>query len=208
MRQNATATLEFWFDFASTYSYLSVMRIRRLARDAGVTVVWRPFLLGPIFKEAGMDNSPFVLQANKGDYMWRDLERQCAKHGLPWRRPSVFPRNSVLAARIAMRHETQPWMAEFRERAMQANFAEDRDIGDQACLAGILSAMGLDAEAVITAAQSADNKAALRERVEQAKALRIFGAPTFFAAADMFWGNDRLDDALAHALASTQIDLA
>jgi 2-hydroxychromene-2-carboxylate isomerase len=188
--------LEFWFDFASNYSYLSIMRMRRLAPD-GVT--WRPFLLGPIFKEAGWDNSPFVLQKNKGDYVWQDMPRQCVKYGLPWRQPSAFPRNSLLAARIGVLCEDQPWMLDFCERVMLANFAEDRDIGSAGCMAEILTALGQDADAILRAATSDDNKARLRARTEQAKALRIFGAPTFLAGGDMFWGNDRLDDALAHA---------
>ncbi|MFS2006550.1 2-hydroxychromene-2-carboxylate isomerase [Duganella sp. CT11-25] len=189
-------TLEFWFDFASNYSYLSIMRIRRLAPDG---VLWRPFLLGPIFKDAGWDNSPFVLQKNKGDYVWQDMPRQCVKYGLPWRQPSAFPRNSLLAARIGVLCEDQPWMPDFCERVMLANFADDRDIGSADCMAEILTTLGQDAQAILRAAASDDNKARLRARTEQAKALRIFGAPTFLVGGDMFWGDDRLDDALAHA---------
>jgi 2-hydroxychromene-2-carboxylate isomerase len=186
--------LEFWFDFASNYSYLSVMRIRQLAPDG---VAWRPFLLGPIFKEAGWDNSPFVLQKNKGDYVWQDMPRQCAKYGLPWRQPSAFPRNSLLAARIGVLCEDQPWMLDFCERVMLANFAEDRDIGSADCMSEILSALGQDADAILRSATSDDNKARLRARTEDAKARRIFGAPTFLLGDAMYWGNDRLDDALA-----------
>jgi len=186
--------IEFWFDFASNYSYLSVMRIRRLAPDG---VVWRPFLLGPIFKEAGWDNSPFVLQKNKGDYVWQDMPRQCAKYGLPWRQPSAFPRNSLLAARVGLLCEDQPWMLDFCERVMLANFAEDRDIGSADCMTEILSALDQDAGAILRAATSDENKARLRARTEEAKARRIFGAPTFLLGDAMYWGNDRLDDALA-----------
>lgn len=186
--------LEFWFDFASNYSYLSVMRIRGLAPDG---VLWRPFLLGPIFKQAGWDNSPFVLQKNKGDYVWQDMPRQCVKYGLPWRQPSVFPRNSLLAARIGLLCEDEPWMLDFCERVMLANFAEDRDIGGVDCMAQILTSLDQDADAILRAATSDDNKARLRARIEQAKAHRIFGAPTFLVGGDMFWGNDRLDDAVA-----------
>jgi 2-hydroxychromene-2-carboxylate isomerase len=191
--------LEFWFDFASNYSYLSVMRIRQLAPDG---VAWRPFLLGPIFKDAGWDNSPFVLQKNKGDYVWQDIPRQCVKHGLPWRQPSAFPRNSLLAARIGLLVEDQPWMIDFCERVMLANFAEDRDISSADCMADILTALGQDAAAILRDAQSDDNKARLRARTEQAKAHRIFGAPTFLVGDAMFWGNDRLDDAVAMAASS------
>lgn len=197
--------LEFWFDFASNYSYLSVMRIRQLAPD---DVVWRPFLLGPIFKEAGWDNSPFVLQKNKGDYVWQDMPRQCAKYGLPWRQPSAFPRNSLLAARIGVLCEDQPWMLDFCERVMLANFAEDRDIGSADCMSEILSALGQDADAILRSATSDDNKARLRARTEDAKARRIFGAPTFLLGDAMYWGNDRLDDALAASSAKSASGIA
>ena len=188
--------IEFWFDFASNYSYLSVMRIRQLVPGG---VVWRPFLLGPIFKDAGWNNSPFVLQKDKGAYVWQDMPRQCAKYGLPWRQPSDFPRNSMLAARVGILSENQPWTSDFCERVMLANFVDDRDIASADCIAGILSALGQDADTILRDAQTDDNKARLRARTEQAKALHIFGAPTFMVGDAMFWGNDRLDDALAHA---------
>ena len=192
-------TIEFWFDFGSNYSYLSMMRIRRLAADAGVRVVLQPFLLGPIFKAQGWETSPFVLQAAKGRYVWRDMERQCAQYGLRWRRPSVFPRNGLLAARAALQGEGADWEFEFCERVMLANFADDRDIGDEAVIGGILAGLGLDGGAIVAAAQSAACKAGLRARTGAAQARGIFGAPTFFVGDEMFWGNDRLEDALAFA---------
>src|SRR5215831_11760410 len=94
-------TLDFWFDFASTYSYPAAMRIAPLAAEAGVTVRFRPFLLGPIFKAQGWDNSPFNLYPAKGRNMWRDLERLCEDLRLPFRRPEPFPQNSLLPARVA-----------------------------------------------------------------------------------------------------------
>lgn len=192
-------TIEFWFDFGSNYSYLGMMRIRRLALDAGVWVVLKPFLLGPIFKAQGWDTSPFVLQAAKGRYVWRDMARQCAKYGLRWRQPSVFPRNGLLAARVALRGEGTQWVDAFCERVMVANFAEDRDIGDEAVIGGILAELGVDSGAVIAAAQGDACKAALRARTAAAQARGIFGAPMFFVGDEMFWGNDRLEDALALA---------
>jgi 2-hydroxychromene-2-carboxylate isomerase len=192
-------TIEFWFDFGSNYSYLSMMRIRRLAAGAGVRVVLKPFLLGPIFKAQGWDTSPFVLQAAKGRYVWRDMERQCAKHGLRWRRPSVFPRNGLLAARVALQGEGEAWESDFCEEVMLANFADDRDIGDEAVIRAILAGLGVDGGAIVAAAQEDACKAELRARTEAARSRGIFGAPTFFVGDEMFWGNDRLEDALALA---------
>ena len=190
-------TMEFWFDFASNYSYLSMMRIRRLAADAGVQVQLKPFLLGPIFKTQGWDTSPFVLQKTKGDYVWRDMVRQCAKYGLRWQQPSAFPRNGLLAARVALQGDDMPWLEEFCEQVMQANFADDREIADPVFIAALLDRLGADSAALIAAAGSDSCKAALRTRTADAQARGIFGAPTFFVGDEMFWGNDRLDDALA-----------
>ena len=94
--------LDFWFDFASTYSYPAAMRIGPLAAREGVAIRFRPFLLGPIFKAQGWDTSPFSLYPAKGQHMWRDLERLCEDLSLPFRRPEPFPQNSLLAARIAV----------------------------------------------------------------------------------------------------------
>lgn len=191
--------IEFWYEFGSNYSYLAVMRIDALARQYGVTVLWRPFLLGPIFKSLGWDNSPFVLQKEKGAYVWKDMERQCAKYGLPFKRPSVFPRNAVLAMRVALLGVGAPWLSAYNQRIMQLNFAEDRDIADPALIAAVLTDLGLPAAGLIEAAEGDDNRARLRAQVERARQLGIFGAPTFFVGDEMFWGNDRLEDALIFA---------
>src|SRR5262252_1929707 len=103
------ASLEVWFEFASTYSYPAVERVEALAAARGVAVSWRPFLLGPIFRAQGWNDSPFNVYPVKGRYMWRDLERLCAAYGLPWRHPSQFPRNGLLAARVATLGAPEPW---------------------------------------------------------------------------------------------------
>ena len=193
-------TIEFWFDFGSNYSYLSMPRIRQLAADAGVQVRLKPFMLGPIFKSLGWETSPFVLQTMKGNYVWRDMQRQCDKFGLRWQRPSVFPRNALLAARIALHGDGEPWLATFCEQFMLANFASDREIGDETVIAAILDKLGVDSETVIAAAKTEAAKLALRERTADAQARGIFGAPMFFMGDEMFWGNDRLEDAIAMAV--------
>src|SRR3546814_15598463 len=93
-------SMEFWFEFASTYSYPAAMRVEAAAGKAGVPVIWKPFLLGPIFQAQGYESSPFFAFPVKGQYMWRDLERLCAKYHLDWKQPSSFPRTSILASRI------------------------------------------------------------------------------------------------------------
>lgn len=194
-------SIEFWFDFGSHYSYLSTMRIGQLARDAGLRVLWQPFLLGPIFKSFGWSSSPFVLQKEKGEYTWIDIARECRKYGLPWQQPTNFPRSGVLPMRVALLGQStgQAWVEAFCQEVMLTNFARDRDIDDEALVAELLVQLGVDAKAVLAQAQAPENKLALREQTEEAVRRRIFGAPTFFVGREMFWGNDRLDDAIACA---------
>ncbi|NMG45455.1 2-hydroxychromene-2-carboxylate isomerase [Aromatoleum toluvorans] len=191
--------IEFWYEFASSYSYLSVMRIEALARDAGVAVEWKPFLLGPVFLAMGWNDSPFNIYPPKGRYMWRDLARLADKYALPFRLPSCFPRNGLLAARVALQGVVPGWVAEFSRRVMLANFAEDRDIGDAEVVGAILADLGLPAGELLAAAVTDDNKLALRRQTERASELGMFGAPSFRAGDELFWGNDRLEDALAWA---------
>lgn len=191
--------IEFWFEFGSNYSYLSVMRIQDAAARHGVTLVWKPFLLGPIFKSFGWDTSPFVLQKEKGEYMWNDMIRQCHKYGLPWTRPTTFPRPALLPMRVALFGAGQPWMNAYCKRIMRLNFAEDRDIHSSETVGEVLAQLNLPALEIIEDAQSERNKLRLREQTEEAAAKGVFGAPTFFVRGEMFWGNDRLDDALTLA---------
>jgi 2-hydroxychromene-2-carboxylate isomerase len=189
--------LDAWFDFGSNYSYLSVMRLEGEAAAHGIGIRWQPFLLGPIFRSFGWASSPFVLQKEKGDYTWKDMARQCRRYGLPWKQPTRFPRAAVLPLRIALVGASQPWMGEFCRRTMLMNFAEDRDIDSPEAMRDLLAALGLPAHRVIEEALSDANKLRLRQQTERAVEQGIFGAPTFFVGDEMFWGNDRLDEAIA-----------
>jgi 2-hydroxychromene-2-carboxylate isomerase len=191
--------LEMWFDFASTYSYPAAERVQSIAGGAGVEVAYRPFLLGPIFQKQGWNDSPFNIYPVKGAYMWRDLERTCASLGLPFCRPSVFPRNGLLAARVAVSNAEQAWCAAFVRAIYQANFAEDRDIGSRDVVVGVLAAVGLDGEDIVARAESFEQRPLLRRQTERAMELGIFGAPTFAVGGEVFWGNDRLEQAVAWA---------
>jgi 2-hydroxychromene-2-carboxylate isomerase len=190
-------TLDFWFEFASTYSYPAVARIEDVARRAGVQVSWRPFLLGPIFGSQGWNDSPFNIYPAKGRYMWRDLERICTRLQLPFRHPSQFPRNGLLAARVACASATEGWLPDFVRAVYRANFAEDRDIARPDILARVLDELGLPAKEILERAETPRSKQRLREQTDEAIHLGIFGAPTFVVGRELFWGNDRLEDAIA-----------
>ncbi|HEX7854253.1 MAG TPA: 2-hydroxychromene-2-carboxylate isomerase [Sphingobium sp.] len=190
--------VDFWFDFASTYSYLSAMRIEVEAARRDVTVRWRPFLLGPIFAAQGWGDSPFNLYPVKGRYMWRDLERRSERFGIVFRGPDPdgprFPQASLLAARAALVALEAGQGPAFCRAVFASEYAEGRDIADPALIAQIGGALGL--HDILTDAISPANKGRLRDNVEQAIAHGVFGAPGFITKGELFWGDDRLEDAL------------
>jgi len=192
--------LDFWFEFASTYSYPAALRIRALASQAGVALNFRPFLLGPILKALGWDTSPFNLYPAKGRHMWRDVERICADLSLPFRRPEPFPQNSLLAARVALVGLSEPWGEEFCVAVYRAEFADGRRIDDAGTIGDILAGLNVAAAPAFAAARSDDNKTRLRVQTEDAQRLGVFGSPTFRTNdGELFWGNDRLERALLWA---------
>lgn len=193
--------LEFWFEFASTYSYLAAEEIEEKARAVDVEAIWRPFLLGPIFAGQGWSDSPFNLYPAKGAYMWRDMERLCQRKGIAWRRPSVFPRSGLLAARVAVALEGTDRLPPFAQAVYRANFAQDRDISDAAVLEEVLRSLSLDAEELLRRGTEDDIKVRLRANTDEAIRRGVFGAPSFFAKDELFWGGDRLDQALEMAAA-------
>jgi 2-hydroxychromene-2-carboxylate isomerase len=193
------AELEFWFEFASTYSYIAAMQIEGLCRAAGVPLVWKPFLLGPIFALQGWNDSHFNLNARRGTYMWRDMERLTAKHGLPWRKPSTFPRATTAAARIACAVADEPWAGDFVRRVYVANFGEDRDVGDGAVLRSLLTDLGHDPDTVAASTLRRDPPVSLRANTERAIELGIFGAPNCVVGGELFWGEEALGDAIGWA---------
>jgi 2-hydroxychromene-2-carboxylate isomerase len=194
------AKLEFWFEFASTYSYPAAHAVEAAAKARGVDVVWRSFLLGPIFGAQGWNDSPFNIYPVKGAYMWRDLARLCGAQGLPLKRPSQFPRGSLLAARVACRFAGEPWIGEFVRRVFSANFVRDLDISSPFVVGEILSQVGQTPAEVMKAAQAQETKDAFRAQNERVVALGLVGAPSYVVDGEVFWGGDRLEAALDWAL--------
>jgi 2-hydroxychromene-2-carboxylate isomerase len=132
--------------------------------------------------------------------MWRDLERICAAEDLPLKLPPVrFPQNGLKAARLALVGERAGWTFSFTRAVFTANYAEQKDISDDATLAAILGSLDVDAEAAVAAANSPDNKETLKRQTEEAASRGLFGAPSFTIGDELFWGNDRLEAALAWA---------
>jgi len=190
--------IEFWYEFASGYSHITANRIEELAISNNIEIIWKPFLLGPIFKSQGWDTSPFNIYKLKGKYMWKDLERQCVKYKIRYKRPSVFPRLSLLATRVALITLEQGWCAEFTKRVFAANYIHDLDISDNQIISSIIKDSGRNGKEIIKLSQLPENKLKLRKQVDEAMTKDIFGAPSFIVNGELFWGNDRLEDAIEY----------
>jgi 2-hydroxychromene-2-carboxylate isomerase len=193
--------LEFWFDFASPYSYLAATRIERAVAGTGIAIDWRPFLIGPLLARRRDRPTPFQQAAPvQARYRRRDIERCCERAGVPLRWPSNYPRFSLLATRVALIAIDEGWGPDFAHAVYRANFVEDRDIGADATVVALVEELGRPAAALIERATAPAHKARLAGEVERAAGKGIFGAPSFVVGDELFWGNDRLDAAVEWAL--------
>ena len=192
------ADLEFWFDFASPYAYLAAETIEPAAAEAGVRVVWKPFLLGPIFSEQGWTDSHFNLYPARGRYLWLDLQRETRRLGIAWRRPARFPFNSTLATKTATWIDTGFRLPAYCRAVFRAGFAERRDPATPTVIEECLRQAGLD-RAPLDRALAEGGGERTRADVAAARQRDIFGAPSFVVNGELFWGNERLGAALERA---------
>ena len=191
--------IEFWFDFASTYSYPTAMRIEHLAASKNLKLVWRPFLLGVIFNKQGWNDSPFNIYPAKGEYMWKDLMRVCEDLQIPFTRPNIFPQNGLLAARVATRFSEAPWVSNFIRSVYSANFEHNQEISSADIISSCLDCSGENVGSILNEANSQASKDMLREQTDEAYKRGVFGAPSFYVGNELFWGNDRLERAIKWA---------
>jgi 2-hydroxychromene-2-carboxylate isomerase len=191
-------TMEIWLEYASTYSYLTVARVGALARERGVTLDWQPFFLPPVRDKQNM-GFPFPEESAKTAYMWKDLERRARRYGLPYRRPEQYPVNSLQTIRVALLGAREGWCQPFTEEAFRLHWTEGVLIGTDENMAQALRKAGQDAERVLPLASSPENKEALKAQTPRALERGIFGAPSFVAGGELFWGDDRLEDAIEWA---------
>jgi 2-hydroxychromene-2-carboxylate isomerase len=183
--------LEFFFDYASPYSYLACQQVEAVAQRTGAELRWRPFLLGAVFKATG--NVPPISTANKAAWLLRDVQEWTSYLGLPpFRMPENFPINSLKANRLGLVAAEQGRIVPFSHAAFRAAFAEGKDLADPQVLAGLARAAELNPEQALAKAETQEIKDALRRNTDEALARGTFGAPTFFVGDQLFFGNDRL----------------
>ncbi len=192
------ATMDFYFFTGSTHTYLTVNRIDRAAESVGVSVRWRPYNLRAILQETGV--VPFPPGSAKRRYMWRDIERRAASLGVPYGREPRHPVDpTLISLRVAMVAAREGWCPEFTKAYYRAWFIEDRPAGLDNNMPGLLTSLGRDPEEVLAKANDEAFKETLDERADEARRIGLFGSPHFVVQGEVFWGDDRLEDALAWA---------
>lgn len=184
--------LEFWFDYASPYSYLASHRVEAVAQRHGAELLWRPFVLGGVFQAHGA-GAP-IQSSGKGEYILQDLEHLSEYLDIPYRPRREFIIRSVTALRATLQVPQGAERARAAHVLFQAAWGEDRDLADGGEVAGLLDQAGFDGQALVQGAQNPEVKQALKRETDEAIERGVFGAPTFFLDGErMFWGHDRLD---------------
>ena len=189
--------IDFFYFFGSAYAYLSVMRIGKSAKSVGVSVRWRPINVRPLMQE---NNVALRSQTLKVKYMWRDVERRAATHGEPFVKPPVWPTDpDLLHNRVGIVAMDGGWCEAFTVASFKAWYLDGMALGDRACLEHVLTPLGKDVDEMIALANSPKTAERYAQETEAARGFGIFGSPSFVADGEMFWGDDRLEEAIAWA---------
>jgi 2-hydroxychromene-2-carboxylate isomerase len=192
-------SIDFWFSIGSTYTYLTVMRLPSIEASSGVRFVWRPFNVRTIMVE--QNNIPFAKKPVKLAYMWRDIERRAGKYGLPVSVPAPYPlANLALANQVALLGVREGWGREYVIETYRLWFQKGDPAGSEPNLLESLRRIGQEPARVLDLAESPDIEQALEAETTAARDLGVFGAPTFDVDGELFWGDDRLDDAISWRL--------
>lgn len=187
--------IDFWFTMGSTYTYLTVMRLPDVARSRGVKFRWRPFHLMVLLKE--MKHVPFADKPAKSAHMWRDLERRAAMYGIPARLPAPYPiADSERANLVAILGMREGWGVDYVRAAYRRWFQHGEENGSDANLSASLREVGQEPARVLALASDTDTRADLGAETDAARAAGLFGSPSFTVGSELFWGDDRLQDAL------------
>ena len=192
----AQPSIDFWFTTGSTYTYLTVMRLDEIERESDISLVWRPFHLRAILDE--MKYVPFADKPAKSAHMWRDIKRRAAMYGIPVQVPAPYPaKHNIVANQVAIVGMQEGWGPRFVREAYRRWFQLGQETGGEPNVSESLRSIGQEPTRVLALAESEACRARLAAETDAAKALGIFGSPTFLVDGELFWGDDRLGDAIS-----------
>ncbi len=184
-------SVEFFFDVGSPTVYLAATQLSKIAGRHGATVLWRPFLLGGVFKATG-NVSPATVPA-KSRYMGDDLERFARRYEVPFLFNPFFPVNTLALMRGAVAYQQQGRLDQYIEAIFSAMWVTGKNMNEPTIVAEVLDTIGIGAQEFLVAIAAQDVKDKLKSNTEEAVERGAFGAPTFFVGDEMFFGQDRLD---------------
>ena len=188
-------SIDFWFSIGSTYSYLTILRLKDVERQIGIPFDWRPFSVRKIMIE--QNNVPFAEKPVKSAYMWRDIERRAEAYDLPVCVPAPYPlREFDLANKVAIVGRAEGWCQDYVIATYKRWFQQGQPAGSEPNLSASLAEIGQDPLRVIAKAREGMTKSAYFAATDEAQNLGVFGAPTFVVGREVFWGDDRLEDAV------------
>lgn len=188
-----STAIEFYFDVGSPAAYLAWTQLPKIAREAGVEIEYRPFLLGGVFQATG-NRSPMEVPA-KGQYMLDDLQRFARRYGVPFRHNPHFPINTLTLMRgaLGLQLREPARMVPYVDAVYRATWVDGKDMNDPATVAAVLQQADFDPARLVALASDPAIKDELKAVTQEAVARGVFGAPTFFVHNQMYWGQDRLD---------------
>jgi 2-hydroxychromene-2-carboxylate isomerase len=191
-------SIDFFLFYGSVYTYLAVMRIEKAASKAGLSLRWRPFNLREILVEQG--NTGFTKNQVRMNYCWRDVERRALEHGLPFAARPPYPVDGdLLGLRVGITAALDGWCAEYSRATYEAWFLKHKAVGERQHVEEVLAALGKPVASILARAESPEVAAKLSSETDAARQLGVFGAPTFVVGSELFWGDDRMESAIAWA---------
>ena len=193
---SAATDFDVWFTMGSTYTCLTALRIPQVERTTGVKIRWRPFNLRTILQE--MKHIPFADKPAKCAYMWRDIQRRAAMYGLSVRVPVPYPlKENALANKIALIGMREGWGKDFVRASYRRWFQKGQESGSEPNVSESLRECSQDPERVLDLARGEYGERCLEDETAEARKLNVFGSPTFVVGRELFWGDDRLEDAIS-----------
>ncbi|MEM1005118.1 MAG: 2-hydroxychromene-2-carboxylate isomerase [Pseudomonadota bacterium] len=190
--------IDFWYSIGSTYSFLTIMRLDDWSAEHDATVRWRPFNVRTVMSQ--QKNIPFAGKPVKSAYMWRDIERRAAKYHIHASLPAPYPISDLaLANQVALLGAQDGWTKDFTQNLYRIWFEDGVEAGSESAVSEALLRCQQDPRLTLARARSPEAVAALATETDRAVQLGVFGAPSLVVRGEVFWGDDRLDDALSWA---------
>ena len=188
--------IDFYFSIGSTYTYLSVTRILNVEKEHQVKFNWKPFSVRAIMKE--MNNIPFPKdKLNKVNYMWRDIERRAEGYGFFAKTPVPYPLSEFdLANQIAILGLNKGWGIDYVRLSYEKWFQEGKEPAIDPNLSEVCKELNLDKDEIISQAHSKEIIENYNSNTDSARKNKIFGSPSFIVKDEIFWGDDRMEDAI------------